>query len=155
MLPIVQPLFPTTQRGAQIVIRHNALMAASLAVLSLTACNKKDTEPATEMTSTSAADVMNETGTTSAESPAQVFANIAAASDMFEIETSKLAAEKGQSAKVKTFAEQMVKAPYRLYQEADRSRSGGHSAHNPGPAHDCGPGRTACRPPEQNGRPIR
>ncbi|WP_425437340.1 DUF4142 domain-containing protein [Novosphingobium guangzhouense] len=110
VLPIVQPSFPTTQRGAQIVIKNNALMAASLAVLSLSACNKKDAEPATEMTSAPAADAMNETGTTSAESPAQVFANIAAASDMFEIETSKLAAEKAQSAKVKTFAEQMIKA---------------------------------------------
>jgi putative membrane protein len=43
-------------------------------------------------------------------SPGQTFADTAAASDAFEIETSKLAATKAQSAKVKRFAEQMIKA---------------------------------------------
>jgi putative membrane protein len=44
-----------------------------------------------------------------APSPGQAFANAAASSDMFEVETSKLAADKGASAKVKKFAEQMIK----------------------------------------------
>ena len=43
-------------------------------------------------------------------SPAQTFANTAAASDMFEVESSKLALSKSSSASVKTFADMMVKA---------------------------------------------
>jgi putative membrane protein len=41
---------------------------------------------------------------------AQAFANAAAASDHFEIETSKLAATQASSAKVKSFAKQMISA---------------------------------------------
>ncbi|HUD95814.1 DUF4142 domain-containing protein [Sphingobium sp.] len=92
------------------MIKHSALLAASLAVVSLTACNKKEAEPAADMTSAPAADALDETGAMQAESPSQAFANMAAAGDMFEIETSKLAAEKAVSAKVKTFAKQMVSA---------------------------------------------
>lgn len=43
-------------------------------------------------------------------SPAQTFANAAAASDMFEVESSKLALSKSSSASVKKFADMMVKA---------------------------------------------
>jgi len=43
-------------------------------------------------------------------SPAQTFANTAAASDMFEVESSKLALSKSSSAPVKKFADMMVKA---------------------------------------------
>ncbi|QWT16948.1 DUF4142 domain-containing protein [Sphingobium xenophagum] len=43
-------------------------------------------------------------------SPAQSFANTAAASDMFEVESSKLALSKSSSASVKKFADMMVKA---------------------------------------------
>lgn len=45
-----------------------------------------------------------------AVSPGQAFADTAAASDAFEVETSKLAGSKASSAKVKSFAEQMIKA---------------------------------------------
>lgn len=43
-------------------------------------------------------------------SPGQAFANAAAASDAFEIQTSRLAATKASSAKVKRFAREMIKA---------------------------------------------
>ncbi len=45
-----------------------------------------------------------------ATSAAQSFANAAAASDAFEIETSKLAATKGASASVKAYAAKMIEA---------------------------------------------
>lgn len=91
-------------------MKHSALLAASLAVASLTACNSKKTEPAADMTTAAPADNVDATTATQSESPGQVFSDLAAASDMFEIESSKLAAEKAGSAKVKAFAEQMVKA---------------------------------------------
>ncbi|WP_443478390.1 DUF4142 domain-containing protein [Novosphingobium aerophilum] len=92
------------------MIKHSALLATSLAVVSLTACSKKEPQPAADMTSAPATDAMGDTAAAPAQSPAQAFANLAAASDMFEIETSKLAAENAQSGKVKAFAEQMIKA---------------------------------------------
>jgi len=47
---------------------------------------------------------------TATQSPGQAFANTAAASDAFEIETSKLAVAKGASAAVKRFADKMIEA---------------------------------------------
>lgn len=89
-------------------MKHSLLLAASLAALSLAGCNREP-EPAPDVTATPAADIGMETQAP-AMSAGQTFANAAAASDAFEIESSKLAATKAQSDKVKRFAEQMVKA---------------------------------------------
>lgn len=88
-------------------MKHPVLFAVSLAALSLTACGKK-AEPAGDASPSVAA--TDDLGLTPAASPGQMFANAAAASDTFEIETSKLAATKAQSGKVKAFAAQMIKA---------------------------------------------
>lgn len=85
------------------------LLAASAAALSLAAC-KKEAPPADTTADMSMASEQAAAATPAAMSPGQVFANAAAASDTFEIETSKLAASKSQSAKVKSFAENMIKA---------------------------------------------
>jgi putative membrane protein len=88
-------------------MKHSVLFAVSLAALSLAGCGKK-AEPVGETSPSVAA--TDDLAVPPAASPGQTFANAAAASDNFEIETSRLAATKAQSAKVKAFAEQMIKA---------------------------------------------
>jgi putative membrane protein len=97
-------------------MKHRVLLAVSVAALALSACKKE--APATTDTATApATGVMpgaypgtDGTLATATQSPAQVFANAAAASDAFEIETSKLAIAKAQSPDVKRFAEKMIDA---------------------------------------------
>jgi len=99
-------------------MKHFLVTAVSLAALSLTACGKHDeTTPSSEAsdmaTASDAATASNAAmGTEAAVAvgPGQAFANGAAASDKFEIESSQLAASKAASAKVKSFAEKMIKA---------------------------------------------
>jgi len=91
-------------------MKHTVLIAVSIAALALAGC-KKNEAPAGDATPTSAVatdDVA--TSATPAASAGQAFADTAAASDAFEIQTSQLAATKAKSAKVKSFAEQMIKA---------------------------------------------
>jgi putative membrane protein len=80
----------------------------SAAALAVASCGKK-TEPAAPETS-----IAESTAATPAAAEnmtaGQSFANTAASSDTFEIETSRLAAEKATSAKVKAFAQSMIKA---------------------------------------------
>jgi putative membrane protein len=91
-------------------MKHYALFAASFAALALAGCGKK-AEPAGEASpSVAASDDLGVPSVSPEASAGQTFANTAAASDAFEIESSKLAATKAQSAKVKSFAEQMIKA---------------------------------------------
>lgn len=91
-------------------MKHYLLLAASFAVVSLAGC-KKEPEPVASATSDVAAmDTSTPVASDMAQTPGQAFADVAAASDAFEIEASKLAGTKATSAKVKTFAEQMVKA---------------------------------------------
>jgi putative membrane protein len=91
-------------------MKMKLLIVVSGSVLALAACNKHD-----EVT-TNAADnnVMIDNGTVAntAETAltSQGFANAAAASDRFEIESSKLAATAGTSAAIKSFAAKMVTA---------------------------------------------
>jgi putative membrane protein len=89
-------------------MRSSALIVVSLAALGLAGC-KKHEAPATEAAASASADMA-----IASEAPApragQAFADTAAASDAFEVESSKLATTKAQSAKVKRFAEQMIKA---------------------------------------------
>jgi putative membrane protein len=88
-------------------MKHSPLIAVSLLALTLGGCGKKnETTPMGEASEAIAA--MPDAAV--AIGPSQAFANAAAASDMFEIEASKLAVNKAGSAKVKRFAEQMIQA---------------------------------------------
>jgi putative membrane protein len=95
-------------------------MLLSAAAVSLAACGHKtdsttttDTSVTTNSTDTSMAagnsDAMGNTAAPAA-SAAQTFVNAAAASDAFEIATSKLALDTSKSASIKKFANAMIKA---------------------------------------------
>jgi len=91
------------------------LALVSVAALSLAACGKKaDDTTAADNGSAATAPYVNANGAsdvaTAPVSGGQAFVNMAAASDAFEIETSKLAAINGASAAVKKFAAQMIAA---------------------------------------------
>jgi len=80
--------------------------------LALTACGKHDgaaNEPANDV-NILADDNMSATAEAPSPTSAQGFANAAAASDRFEIESSKLAASEASSAAVKSFAAKMIAA---------------------------------------------
>jgi putative membrane protein len=91
-------------------------IALSASVLALAACGKKDTTATDNSAVENTMVVDNSLGGNAAETiaplpnSAQGFANTAAASDKFEIESSKLAATNGQSAAVKAFATKMITA---------------------------------------------
>lgn len=92
-------------------MKHAAIIGISALALALAGCGKKDEA---EPQATAQGDVV--TTDTESTTPApelsagQAFANAAAASDAFEIEASKLAAQKAQSAKIKNFAVTMIAA---------------------------------------------
>jgi len=95
-------------------MKNRMVILVSGAVLALGACGKHD---ATSSTTNSDLNMTADNGmvaNTAAEAPspltAQGFANAAAASDRFEIESSKLAATAASSAAVKKFAAQMITA---------------------------------------------
>lgn len=88
-------------------MRSIALLALGTAALTLGACGKHDETTVQNKTATTTEDV---TPAAPVNSPGQPFANAAAASDAFEVAISNLALEKSQSSKVKTFANQMIKA---------------------------------------------
>ncbi|MCP3734746.1 DUF4142 domain-containing protein [Sphingomonas sp. RP10(2022)] len=95
------------------------MVILSASTLALAACG-----PKTETTNTSDTTIVTNDGaafdagnagvaatnTTAPAAAGQTFANTAAASDAFEIETSKLALEKSGSAAVKKYANQMIAA---------------------------------------------
>lgn len=94
-------------------MRIRTLALISAAVLSLAACGKKPDDTTTADNSAAAMETGNDASTVLAAAPAsggQTFANTAAASDAFEIESSKLAATNASAAKVKAFAKQMIAA---------------------------------------------
>jgi putative membrane protein len=88
-------------------MKYAAIITVSAAALALASCGKKDEPVAPESPAAEASAGMAPAASMTA---GQSFANTAAASEAFEIETSKLAAEKAASAKVKTFAQSMIKA---------------------------------------------
>ncbi|MEO5587323.1 MAG: DUF4142 domain-containing protein [Novosphingobium sp.] len=89
-------------------MKHAALIAMSAAALALASCGKKDEAVAPEMAATGTSAEM---ATPAANMTAgQSFANAAASSGAFEIATSRLAGEKAASAKIKSFAQAMIKA---------------------------------------------
>ena len=93
-------------------MKYAATIAISALALSLASCGSKDDAATPVATETVASEAMPDMASSMAAdaSSGQAFANAAASSDAFEIATSKLAADMGSSAKVKTFAQQMIKA---------------------------------------------
>ncbi|EIZ79871.1 hypothetical protein WSK_1547 [Novosphingobium sp. Rr 2-17] len=89
-------------------MKHRLLFAASIAALGLAACSKQPETTATETVAVPSEST--DVAATPTVSAGQVFADTAAASDAFEIETSRLAATKASSAKVKQYAQEMIKA---------------------------------------------
>lgn len=99
-------------------MRNNSLLLIAAATIALAGCGRSDNDTANDanvaMSDNMAGDNMamgNDTGTSAAlPTTAQPFVNAAAASDRFEIESSRLALAGGQSASVKRFAQQMIDA---------------------------------------------
>ncbi|WP_343528792.1 DUF4142 domain-containing protein [Sphingomonas sp.] len=92
-------------------IRATALGAAAL--LALAGCGRSEPQAQSNAATAdmTAGNAMADAAPTAATLPAaQVFANAVAASDAFEIETSKLALTNGASASVKTYARRMIEA---------------------------------------------
>ena len=94
-------------------MRTRLLIAVSGSVLALTACGKNDR--AADNTAATDTNIAMDNGAMTAPMAAdpltsQGFANAAAASDKFEIESSKLAASVSQSAAVKSYAQKMISA---------------------------------------------
>jgi putative membrane protein len=88
-------------------MKYAAMIAVSAAALALASCGPKDEPVAPESPAAEQSAGMAPAANMTA---GQSFANTAASSDAFEIETSKLAADKAASAKVKAFAQNMIKA---------------------------------------------
>jgi putative membrane protein len=89
-------------------MKYAAMITVSAAALALASCGKKAEPVAPESPAAEASAGM--AGAPANMTAGQSFANTAASSDAFEIETSKLAATQAGSAKVKTFAQNMIKA---------------------------------------------
>ena len=87
-------------------------IATSAALLALAACGRGGETGQANTATVAGVDDTNMTAPNSAApaSGAQNFANVAAASDAFEIETSKLALANGASASVKSYANTMIEA---------------------------------------------
>lgn len=85
-----------------------SILGLSALGLSLSACNKKPETPAAEQVATDAGEASEAVAV--AVGPAQSFADAAAASDNFEIAMSRLAESKAVSAKIESFAAEMIKA---------------------------------------------
>jgi putative membrane protein len=92
-------------------MKRKLLIVVSGSVLALTACNKDD-EVTTNAADSNVVIDNGAVGNTADAGPlaSQSFANAAAASDRFEIESSKLAASAGTSPAIKSFAAKMVTA---------------------------------------------
>jgi putative membrane protein len=109
--PAVRRSFSTNRSIRRTAMKTLALILASTA-LCVSACKRSDDATATNvdtnaaMTGTEA----NMAAPTALAVTAQDFANAAAASDHFEIESSKLADGSAQSSAVKAFARQMITA---------------------------------------------
>lgn len=89
-----------------------ATILAATALLALAGCGRseKTNEAAPADTVATSNDMATAAPTPATISGSQSFANAAAASDAFEIETSKLALTNGASASVKAFARRMIEA---------------------------------------------
>lgn len=90
-------------------MKRAAWIAISSAAFAVAGCGKSSDE-ADKASPTDVAATATEAAVLPPVSAGQQFADTAAASDTFEIETSRLAATKASAPKVKKFAEQMIKA---------------------------------------------
>jgi putative membrane protein len=112
--PVAQERAPALARCAG--MRRNQMQTKILFLLSATAlalagCGQKtDTNTADANASADANLAIENTAVAAAPMSAQGFANTLAASDRFEIESSKLAATASESSSIKSFASQMVTA---------------------------------------------
>jgi putative membrane protein len=91
------------------------MMAVSASALALAACGQRDNEAGDDVNVAVDNGVVVDNGMmadadAALPTSAQGFANTAAASDRFEIESSRLAATQGQSAAIKSYAEKMISA---------------------------------------------
>lgn len=91
-------------------MRFRTLLLAIALPVSLSACGQDTDTAATELNNAADEMAVGNEDMAVASSSAQDFANKAAASDRFEIETSRLAASLASSAAVKDFAAKMVTA---------------------------------------------
>ena len=100
-------------------MRNNSLLLITAATLVLAACGRSDNDTANDANvamsdNMAAGDNMaigNDMGATAAlPTTAQPFVNAAAASDKFEIESSRMLVASGQSAATKKFAQNMIDA---------------------------------------------
>ena len=93
-------------------MKTKALILLSGAALALTACGQKTENANADMNVDTNVLTANDVVATAPQAPltSQGFVNAAAASDRFEIESSKLAATAAQSAAVKSFAQKMISA---------------------------------------------
>jgi putative membrane protein len=92
-------------------MKHLILIATSATALALAGCNNSESRTPDQGETTAAAVAENAAvPQAEAATPGQAFANAAAGSDRFEIESSRLAANNASSAKVKSFAQEMIKA---------------------------------------------
>lgn len=91
-------------------MKHSVLLAVSIGALALSGCKKNETPAADVAATTAAATDAMAPEPAAATNPDQAFADAAAASDAFEIQSSQLIASKGQADKVKRFAAAMIKA---------------------------------------------
>jgi putative membrane protein len=98
-------------KDGSLKMKYPVLIAVSLVALSLSGCGKKaDTTVSDTASGMADGSMAAATAPAVAMSPGQTFANAAAASDAFEIESSQLAQNKATSPKIKAFAAQMIKA---------------------------------------------
>ncbi|MEJ7933236.1 DUF4142 domain-containing protein [Sphingobium sp. AN558] len=88
-------------------MKRSIFVTLSVTALALASCGKKDEPIANNVGANAASPVVTEAP--AALSAGQVFANAAAASDAFEIESSRLAATSAASASTKAFAQSMIK----------------------------------------------
>lgn len=92
-------------------MRIKSLALLSAATLALAACgHKTETVDNTTVENSTVTTTTNDIAPVAAVSPGQAFANGAASSDAFEIESSKLALATSKSASVKKFAQSMIAA---------------------------------------------
>ncbi|AXB78359.1 DUF4142 domain-containing protein [Novosphingobium sp. P6W] len=91
-------------------MKQSLLLAVSLAALGLAGCNKQSDSPGEPAASVAPASTSATDSAVKDVDKGQAFANIAAASDAFEIESSKLAITKATTAKIKSFANDMIEA---------------------------------------------
>jgi putative membrane protein len=95
-------------------MKRKIIVSLSAAALAVAGCGHKNADPAEDRNAAAARDNnLNQTmpeAAAPALSSGQAFANAAAASDSFEIESSRLAIANSQSAAIRSFAQQMIEA---------------------------------------------